>query len=127
MMESFHNKHFGAQGEDLACSFLKKQGYRIIEQNFRTRNGEVDIIAIDESQKPHTLVFVEVKTRISNRFGSPFESIHYYKMKALMRTAQFYQSTHRNLPQLLRIDAIAVILFPDGTVSSIEHLKNVSS
>lgn len=126
-MESLHNKHFGAQGEEIACNFLKKQGYRVIERNFRTRNGEVDIIAIDQSQKPYTLVFVEVKTRVSQRFGSPFESVHYYKMKALMRTALFYQSTHKSLPSLLRIDAIAVMLFPDGNLSSIEHLKDVSS
>jgi len=116
----------GKRGEDLATAFLEKKGYGIVERNFRTRNGELDIIAIDQSEKPSTLVFVEVKTREGNAFGTPLEAITYYKLKFFIRTATFYSSTHPRLPKSLRIDAIAVSLGPNGEVLDIEHVKNIS-
>lgn len=96
----------GKQGEDLAYEFLKKQGYKIIERNFRIRGGEIDIIAIDEK----TLVYVEVKTRTSHQFGLPEESITYYKIKFLERAAKFYRNNRKNLilPALERIDFVGV-------------------
>ncbi|MBI5044324.1 MAG: YraN family protein [Candidatus Levybacteria bacterium] len=121
-----HNKRSGAHGEDLACEYLKKNGYKVLERNFRTRNGEIDVIAIDTKTKPQTLVFIEVKTRQSQRFGDAFESVHYHKMQALTRTASYYKATHRNLPEQLRIDAIAVMIQADGALLTLEHLKNVS-
>lgn len=58
-------------GEDAACSFLRKLNYKIIDRNFRRGYGELDITAVDGN----TLVFIEVKTRISDNFGTPFEAI----------------------------------------------------
>lgn len=119
---------FGKKGEDAAASFLKRQGFTIIEQNFRIRNGEIDIIAIDPStgSGQKTLVFVEVKTRSSEQFGTPFEAIHYWKMKALLNAAQVYKISHKNLPDLMRIDAVAVSINKNGEVINIEHIKNIS-
>ncbi len=120
------NLIFGKRGEDAACVFLQKKGYIIIERNFRIRNGEIDIIALDKTTKSETLVFVEVKTRESNAFGTPLEAINYYKLKFLIRTATFYSMTHPKLPQSLRIDAISVLLGAREELYEIEHIKNIS-
>jgi putative endonuclease len=109
-------------GEDLACEFLKKKGYKIIERNFRKGYGEIDIICI----KNKTLVFVEVKTRTSKSFGTPIEAISYFKLKSLIKTAEFYSYLHPELPHALRIDAISVMLDEFGNASSIEHTQNIS-
>ncbi len=120
-MSLFKNDQ-GRRGEELAVSYLKKQGFIVIDRNFRIRGGEIDIIAIDRD----TLVFIEVKTRTSNQFGTPLESIGYYKMKSLIKTAQVYKLSHRKLPELMRIDAVAVILNHDNEVKTIELIKNIS-
>jgi putative endonuclease len=98
----------GKYGEDLACEFIKKQGYKIIERNFRIRGGEIDIIALDGK----TLVYVEVKTRTSYEFGRPEEAVTWYKIKFLERAAKFYRNNSKNikLPDLERIDVVAVDL-----------------
>lgn len=120
-----YKKQFGQKGEDEACQFLKKNGYKIIDRNFRIKNGEIDIIAIDTEKKTQTLVFVEVKTRFSDEYGDPFEAITYYKIQAMQRTALFYTALHSNLPQLLRLDAVAVMLDHTGHLVSIKLSKNI--
>lgn len=110
------------EGEDLAVDYLLKKGYKILDRNFRKGYGELDIIAIDPTTK--TLVFIEVKTRTSDSFGSPLESITSWKLKTLIKTAQFYKITHRGLPESLRIDAISVELNYNGP--KIEHLQNIT-
>lgn len=114
-------------GEDKACEYLKKNGFKIIGRNFRKGYGEIDIIAIDSSNsKEKTLVFIEVKTRKSNSFGSPLEAITPWKLKSLIRTAQFYKLIHPNLPTAMRIDAVSVSLSSNNEVENIEHIKNIS-
>lgn len=117
----------GKLGEEKACEYLKKLGFKIIERNFRRGYGEIDIVALDPSAGSGqvVLVFIEVKTRTSNQFGTPFEGITYWKLKSLIRMAHYYKISHRNLPESLRIDGIAVIL--DGNeVQNIELIKNIS-
>ncbi len=121
-----YKKQFGEKGEQEAVNYLRKHGYEIIERNFRLRNGEIDIIAIDGSVKPPTLVFVEVKTRFSDEYGDPLEAITYYKLQALQRTAIFYQIKHPKLPQLMRLDAVAVTLDHDGNLIDLRLIKNIS-
>lgn len=114
-------------GEDKACNFLQKKGFKIIERNFRKGYGEIDIIAIDSlNQEEKTLVFIEVKTRKSNSFGSPLEAITPWKLKSLIRTAQFYKLIHANLPDNMRIDAVSIILSSNNEVEDIELIKNIS-
>lgn len=126
----------GNKGEDLAVEFLRKQGFKIIERNFRMKGGEIDIVAIDPSTdsagSPQagsgpdgTLVFVEVKTRTSNQFGTPLEAITYWKLKALIKSAEFYKITHKNLPEAMRIDAVTV-MFDDFGEPQLELVKNIS-
>ncbi len=115
-------KDEGDEGERLAAEFLSKKGYKIIERNFRIRGGEIDIIAIHDN----TLVFIEVKTRSSNKFGTPLESITPWKLKALIRTAQFYKIKHKNLPEGMRVDAVTVEYDYSGK-PLIEHVENITS
>src|SRR3989344_3776157 len=109
-------------GEEFASNFLRKKGYKIIERNFRKGYGEIDAIAT----KDNTLVSIEVKTRISDNFGAPFEAITPWKLNSLVKTAQFYKKLHPNLPDSLRIDAVSVKLKNDRTLRDIQILENIS-
>lgn len=111
------------RGEDLATDFLKEKGYKIIERNFRKGYGEIDIIAI----QGRTLVFVEVKTRTGNQFGTPLEAITYFKLRTLVKTAEFYKVLNPKLPDALRIDAVSILLDNLGNVSNIEHIENITA
>lgn len=113
----------GKKGEDIATQFLKKKGYKILERNYRKKYAEIDIIALSSD---NVLVFVEVKTRTSQKFGTPFEAITSWKLRPLTQLAMSYQTTHPNLPDSMRIDAIAVETDENGTLGKIEHLENIS-
>jgi putative endonuclease len=113
-------------GEDKACEYLETLGFRILERNYRKTYGEIDIIAIDPTERSEqVLAFVEVKTRTSNLFGSPLEAITPWKLRSLIKTAQYYKMTHHNLPEALRIDAVSVILNGDK-VENIDLMRNIS-
>lgn len=118
----------GKRGEQFAVEFLVSMGFQIIERNFRIRGGEIDIIAIeiDSNTQERTLVFLEVKTRSSAAFGSPLEAIGYYKMRALIKATQFYKMKHPRLPDLMRIDAVSVLINKKGELLDIELIKNVT-
>lgn len=108
-------------GEDLASEYLRKKGYKIIERNFRVGYGEIDIIAV----KNKTLVFIEVKSRTSDIFGSPAEAITYGKLKSLVKTAEFYKLKNPKLPTQMRIDAVLVTIKGQDEFE-IEHLENIT-
>ena len=110
----------GRLGENIACDFLRKNGYKIIETNYRCRDGEIDII----TQQQDTLVFVEVRTKRSFFFGSPEESITQTKKEHLRAVAEHYNQNHENLPPEWRIDVIAIEIDRDGKVHRIEIIEN---
>jgi putative endonuclease len=110
----------GILGEKLACEFLGNNGYKIIERNFRCPRGEADIIA----QQKDTLVFVEVRTKTSRRFGSPEESITQTKMEHMRNVAAHYWQSHNNLPESWRIDVIAIEMDNRGHACRIELIEN---
>ena len=113
----------GFFGENLAASFLRKKGFKILERNFKARYGELDIIALEGD----TLVFIEVKTRIGNHFGAPEEAITPWKLRELVKTAQFYSSLHPELPQRLRIDGVGIVLSPEThAMRSLSHTQNIT-
>lgn len=118
-------KTSGNYGEDLAAKFLAESGFLVIERNFRIRNGEIDIVAIDNRMPEKTLVCVEVKSRSSHEYGTPLESITYFKLKALQRTLQFYKASRKNLPALMRIDVVTVERNSAGG-HKLEHFQNIS-
>ena len=112
-----NNKMIGNAGEDLACRYLEKQGYAILERNKHySRFCEIDIIA----QYKKTTVFVEVKTRKTNEFGTPQEAITKAKYENIRKGVQFYLA--ENKISDYRIDVICITLKPD---MKIEHLKNI--
>ncbi|MFZ5844892.1 MAG: YraN family protein [Patescibacteria group bacterium] len=117
-----YKKSLGKIGENLACEYLRKHGYRILERNFQKRYGELDIVALDGK----TLVFIEVKTRIGETFGKPEEAVTPWKLKEVIKTAQFYKMLHPELPDSLRIDVIGIELDFDHTLKYFNHLKNVT-
>ncbi|OIN99850.1 YraN family protein [Candidatus Desantisbacteria bacterium CG_4_10_14_0_8_um_filter_48_22] len=94
----------GKRGEDIAAGYLKKRGYKIIERNYRSRLGEIDIVAAHRS----FTVFVEVKTRTGNDFGFPQESVEERKQRRMVRVAQVYIK-HRRLPDgHFRFDVVSI-------------------
>jgi putative endonuclease len=113
-------KTTGAIGERLAAYFLSQQGYKIIETNYRCKEGEVDIIAKDGD----CLVFVEVRAKNTLTFGSPEESVTAKKKEHLRNVAARYQETHECLPLQWRIDFVAVELDRVGNPQRIEVIKN---
>ena len=94
----------GQTGEDLAVEALRARGYAILDRRYRTRSGEIDIVARDGS----TIVFVEVKTRESGRFGSPLEAITGWKRRKLSGLAIEYLSRRRLTDCPCRFDVVAV-------------------
>ncbi len=113
-------KRLGDAGEKLAVRFLKKRGYRVLERNYRCREGEVDIVA----RHKDCLVFVEVRTRTGSDFGTPEESVTPVKKDRLVTTALTYLQTHGNLPADWRIDLVAVEMDAKGKPSRIELIEN---
>lgn len=107
--------------------YLRSIGFTVIDQNFRIRGGEIDLIAIDPADQygEKVLVFVEVKTRSTADFGEPLESITYHKMRALIKATQFYKLKHPHLPDLMRIDAVSVLIDEQGQLLEIELVKNI--
>lgn len=108
----------GKQGEAFAAKFLKNQGYRIKERNYRSPLGEIDIIALDGG----TLVFVEVKTRSNKTFGTPFEAVNQRKQGQILKTAQYYLSRKRIMNNSARIDVVSIL--SDGKKMEAELIRN---
>jgi putative endonuclease len=101
----------GAHGEKLACTFLRRGGYKILYRNFRARHGgEVDIVCRDG----HTLVFVEVKTRTREDFGRPVEAVNAAKRKLISRGALAWLQLLENPDILVRFDVVEIVLAEDG-------------
>jgi len=116
-------REVGILGEKIAVDYLSKQGYRVMETNFRCREGEIDIVA----EKDDFLVFVEVRTRRSTSFVTPEESVTPSKIERLITLGQTYIESHQDLPPSWRIDVVAVELTHEARVSRIELFENVTS
>lgn len=111
----------GNEGENTAQNFLIRQGYSILERNFRSRFGELDIIAREKNQ----IVFVEVKTRSSSLYGHGVEAIGAKKLRGLIATAHMYLSSHRLSNFSYRFDAIEVGI-QTNQEPIINHIKNIT-
>ncbi len=98
------NNPLGHLGENFAVSLLLKNNYKILERNFRSKFGEIDIVAL----KDKSLIFLEVKARTSRKFGLPQESVTYWKLKKIEKTGQYFSLLHPNLPKSLRIEIVAL-------------------
>lgn len=112
----------GKIGEDIVCNYLQSNGYRVIDRNVYLLHGELDIVAVKQT----ILVFIEVKTRTSDYFGEPIESVTPRKLLVLSRTALAYSQSHPRLPKQLRLDVVSLIVDQDYKVVSLRHDENVT-
>jgi len=103
------NLFLAKTGEDEAADFLRKSGYRILARNYRTKLGEVDIIASEKG----VLCFVEVKARSSQRYGYPQEAVSGFKKRQIAKTALIYLKENKLLDRRSRFDVVSV-LFGQG-------------
>jgi putative endonuclease len=101
---------FGRKGEDLACRELTRRGYIIVDRRFRTRCGELDIVATDGD----VVVFVEVKARSGCKFGSPFESLTWQKRRRLSAMAEAYLFLKRLSGVACRFDVVSILESTSG-------------
>jgi putative endonuclease len=127
MNKSMHEKsifqskwQMGQAAEEAAAHFLLQQGYEVIERNFRTRQGEIDIIAKDGA----VLVFVEVRSGHGKALYQPEETVNHKKQAKLRHMAEVYLSRKNWGDISCRFDVAAVIIDPQGQVLSLELIKD---
>ena len=116
-------QNLGHLGEQAAISFLKKNGFKILKTNYRTKLAEIDIIAKDQT----SICFIEVKTRRSMKKGLPRESVNYSKQKKIITGAMFYLKEKKLINSKIRFDVIEV--FEENknfSVNLIKHAFQVS-
>lgn len=109
----------GKQGEEICCKYLKDNGYCIIERNFHSREGEIDIIAKDKKE----WVFIEVKTRTNSHYGYPAEAVTKWKQEKMLKAVRYYMFIHHLENAFIRIDAIEVQI--EEETAYIHHIKQV--
>jgi putative endonuclease len=122
-----HN-NVGKIGENMAKDYLEKQGYKILEQNYKTKYAEIDLVAEKTNGflgKP-SLIFVEVRTKIGENFGSPEDTINKQKLWKVLQNAKSY-TAFKQWQGPCRIDAICIVLNRDYTVLRLTHHENVTS
>ena len=115
-----YNKDSGSFGEALARDYLISKGYKILNMNFRNKFGEIDIIC----KKNNLLIFCEIKSRYSNSFGSPIESITCYKQKQIIKLSELYLISKKYYNFNVRYDIIEVIFNTITSSHIINHVQD---
>lgn len=112
-------KELGNLGEQIASEYLEKNRYKILEKNFYCRQGEIDIIAKDKKE----VVFIEVKTRTSSKFGKPSEAVTTTKQERMCKSAKYflYKTNQSNMP--VRFDVVEVLI-KNGKFN-VNHIKQI--
>lgn len=115
------NLRTGKLGEEIAKEFLKNKGYKIIEQNYKTKYGEIDLVC----RKGGELVITEVRTKTGEDFGTPEESLNKKKVKKVWLNALAYVGKN-NWKGNYRVDAVCIVLKREGGVERMEHYENIT-
>lgn len=115
-----YNKDIGNLGESSAVEYLDCLAYNVIARNFRSRFGEIDIIARDGKY----IVFVEVKTRYNSNYGSPGEAVNYTKITKLRKTAEYYILKNKLYKDYFRFDVIEIYIDYNNNSQTVKHIKN---
>ncbi len=115
-----YKKAVGTKGEQLAVKFLKKKGYKILQRNYRRRSGEIDIVCYDHG----TIVFVEVKTRYSDKYGPPELSVTEAKKRQIVKIALQYIAEKKIEGIDLRFDVVSILYLPNKKHPAITLFKN---
>lgn len=114
----------GKIGENIACEYLKYNSYSILERNFRSRYGEIDIIC----KRGDQIIFVEVKTRSNTRSGYPYEAANQPKQARILKCGYFYLQTRRQTQVSVRIDVISIVIHNESCYKySLSHYENILS
>ena len=122
------NRTKGSEGEEIAVEYLRTKGYEILEKNYSVKFGEIDLIIA----KDNVLVFVEVKLKTTDDFGTPEEMIGKGKLAQVQRMAQLYLMQNpemESLYDIFRIDAVCIVGLPSqgfGEVKRISHYENIT-
>ena len=114
------NQELGDWGETYAIKYLEGKGYQILARNIRTPYGEIDIVAKELDQ----IIFVEVKTRTSRKFGYPEDAITERKITHLIESAEFYLQAHPEINVDWRIDVIAIQVDPQRNSPTLTHFED---
>lgn len=114
-----NNKIIGNFGEDVAVKYLEQNKYTILDRNFFTKFGEIDIIC----EKDDKIIFFEVKTRTSEKYGYPAEAVNYYKKMHLRKSAEFYLC-HKKLYNIEIEFNVIEILISYGNIY-VNHIYNI--
>ena len=112
----------GRRGEEKAVEFLESRGWRVVDRNWRCREGEIDIVAVEPDGR--TLAVVEVKSRSGLGFGAPLETITYAKACRLRRLAALYVRQSGLRPSVIRVDAVGV-LWPRGGECQFSYARGI--
>lgn len=125
---STHSGKVGKQGEDFACSYLADNGYRIVDRNFRTSAGELDIVCLSETKNGRKFHFVEVKT--SSSAIRPEENMHLTKIRKVAKMAEIYMKMLVSRGTVscetpFSVDFVGVRLRNDDSLLSITHLRDL--
>jgi putative endonuclease len=120
-IEDKTNLDTGHLGEEIAKNYLKRKGYKIIEQNWRTKCAEIDLV----TRKKDVLVFVEVRTKTDDQFGTPEETLNKKKINRLIRSSQIYIK-YKNYTDRYRIDSVCVMLNSNWNLVRLTHYPNIT-
>ena len=118
-----YNKKLGGFGEKEVLNFLEQKGYKILNKNYSCRFGEIDIVALDKD----CLVFVEVKTRTSNKFGTPSYAVNYWKQHHLKLSAKCYIEQYRMKEYFARFDIAEVFAKFADNVFKVEKINIIEN
>lgn len=119
---SGHNQELGKWGEDCAFAYMESKGFKVLDRNVRTPEGEIDLIVLDGD----TLVFVEVKTRSNHQAGYPEEAVTDVKLEHMINSAERWLQDHLEYEKNLRLDVIAVIGVINSQNPQIEWFENAA-
>lgn len=115
----YKNYHIGKLGEDISVKFLIYKGYRILDRNFHSNCGEIDIVA----KNGEYIIFIEVKTRSSILFGTPIEAVNREKQKRIYMTAKYYLYKKKLANSFIRFDVIEIYILEKSI--RINHIKQI--
>ena len=114
-----HNQKFGKIGEEDACKYLRNSNYSIIDRNYFTRYGEIDIVAKSDKNE---YIFIEVKTRLSLKYGTPASAVNQNKQRHIMNSAKYYIYKNFLQNKNIRFDVIEVYINRSNIL--INHIEN---
>ena len=114
----------GATGEEIAVDYLVSQGYVVFDRNWRSKSGEIDIIASEKFNSQDELIFIEVKTRSSRDYGDPIEAISATKYLRMYRLALEWLIENSASREAWRLDVISIVISRAQEIE-IDHLKRV--